>query len=257
MSVYSGLMTTTSEIQGIFDGVSFERVQPDDPAEDHLRDFQFALDNTVFADETVLPALEPVFDIRAMSTPANAFVIHHLVSMMDPEHCYVNIGTWHGFSFFSGCSVRDRWSIGVDNFSEFGGPREEFLASYQESFEHERTRFFDMDYRDFFANEMAAIDRKIGLYFYDGAHDYAAQYDALKEAEPFLADNAVILVDDTNLRSARKATLNWITERHPEYVITFDTLTAHEGHPTYWNGLMIFQLEGRNVLAKSQTRRAA
>lgn len=246
-------MTTSTDIHRVLETVRFRLVQPEEPT-DRLRDFDFALANTIISDESALVALESVFRVRAMSTPANAFVINRLVTLMDPEDCYLNIGTWRGFSFFAGCSVPDRWSIGVDDFSQFGGPREDFMKVYNADFQHARTLFFDMDYRKFFASEMTALKRKVGLYFYDGAHDYTSQYRALEVAEPFLAENALIVVDDTNHAPARQATLTWIAERHPQYVVACDALTAHKGHPTFWNGLLIAQRRPERRLAEPSIR---
>lgn len=53
----------------------------------------------------------------------------------------------------------------------------------------------------------------IGLYFLDGAHDYANQYRILVLADPFLAPGALILVDDTNFEAPRQATLDFLRAR--------------------------------------------
>ena len=43
----------------------------------------------------------------------------------------MNVGVWHGFSLLAAIAGNDdKVCVGVDNFSEFGGPRDEFLRRF-------------------------------------------------------------------------------------------------------------------------------
>ena len=195
--------------------------------------------NTYFTggDAEVRARLAPLLQIESMSTIANAHLINRIVAGMDDDEVYLNIGCWQGYSFCAGVIERDRHSIGVDNFSQFGGPRERFMRNYR-ALAHDRSQFHEMDYEEFLRTR---LDRKVGFYFYDGEHSYANQKKALDLIQPFLSDNAVILVDDTNWPDAREATLDFMRENHPFYELLIDCRTAGNGHPTFWNGLMILQ----------------
>jgi hypothetical protein len=192
-------------------------------------------------DARLREALNPLLPIKRMSRLANAAVLNTAVREMDPARAFVNVGVWNGFTFLAAMAGNDeRTCIGVDNFSEFGGPKEQFL----ERFVARRTpghRFFDQDYVDFFA---AGLDRPLGVYLYDGEHSYENQYRGLMIADPFYADDAIVLVDDTNLDRAREATLQFTRDSRLEWEVVFERRTAAGRHPTLWNGLMILQAGG-------------
>jgi Methyltransferase domain len=190
------------------------------------------------ADAQLRSALDPLLPIRRMSRLANAAVLNTAVREMDPAHAFVNVGVWNGFTFLAAMAANEeRACLGVDNFSEFGGPKDDFL----ERFVARRTpshRFFDQDYVDFFA---AGLDRPLGVYLYDGEHSYENQYRGLMVADPFYADDAVVVVDDTNLDRAHEATLKFAEDSRLDWEVVFDRKTASMRHPTLWNGLMILQ----------------
>ena len=137
--------------------------------------------------------LAPLQDVKSMSTLANAYLIHEITRFLENDEVYLNIGVWQGFTFFAGVLNRQATSIGVDNFSEFGAPREKFLANFAH-LRHPKAFFWDVDYKEYFAT--MHNERKIGSYFYDGAHDYNNQMTALTLPEPYFAENVIILVDD-------------------------------------------------------------
>jgi hypothetical protein len=127
--------------------------------------------------------------------------------------------------------------MGVDNFSEFLGPRDRFLERY-EATRGPAHRFFDMDYRDYFEN---VHDGPIGVYLYDGDHSYENQMRGLEAAEPYFAEDCVLVVDDTNRVEPRQATLDFVAQRAGEYHVLADISTASDNHPTFWNGLLVIR----------------
>lgn len=177
-------------------------------------------------------------NIPRMSTFAIGAIINRTVSGMDEETCFVNVGVWNGFTLLSGMVGNpNKVCIGVDNFSEFGGPKEEFLQRFGEH-KSEAHHFHDIDYRDYFTKIHKG---QIGFYIYDGNHSYENQMMGLKLAEPFFAKNCVVLVDDTNGIDPRQATLDFINHNQNRYDILLDVKTRDNKHPTFWNGIMIFR----------------
>jgi len=151
---------------------------------------------------------------------------------------FVNVGVWNGFTLLSGMTENpDKLCIGVDNFSEYGGPKEQFLRRFNEH-KSANHHFYDIDYRKYFTDVHAG---KIGFYIYDGNHCYEHQMMGLKLAEPFFAKNCVVLVDDANDFGPRQATLDFINHSGNKYEILLDAKTRDNGHPTFWNGIMIFR----------------
>jgi hypothetical protein len=230
-------------------GIRFRAIQPLAPLSRAQATLRARLDRTPLPLDVCITSLPqrgvqlrrrllPVCQVPRMSTFAVASIINDAVSRLSPGSAFVNVGVWNGFTLLSGMAGNaGRACIGVDNFSEFGGPREAFLARF------ERARaaghsFYDMDYRDYFARQH---DAPIGVYLYDGEHSYEQQLAGLELAEPFFARDCIILVDDINAEQPRQATADFLAARPGRYRVLLDQQTSANGHPTFWNGLMVIQ----------------
>ncbi|MDQ7035634.1 MAG: class I SAM-dependent methyltransferase [Anaerolineae bacterium] len=173
-----------------------------------------------------------------MSTYAMAAIINEAVRRIAPDTAFVNIGVWHGFTFLSGLIGNgDKHCIGIDNFSEYGGPKEAFYKRF-EKYSSSSHDFYEMDYIDYFAT---LHETPIGFFIYDGNHSYENQCQALTLAEPFFADDCIIMVDDTNYEAVRRANEDFIKHSPHNYEILFDQPTYCNHHPTFWNGVTIIR----------------
>jgi Methyltransferase domain/Glycosyl transferase family 2 len=187
-------------------------------------------------------ALRDLCEVQRMSTLAIGGLINHAVAHMPEDRAYVNVGVWHGFTFLAGMLGNPRRAcVGIDNFSDFGGPRERFMGRFEE-LKGPAHAFYEMDYREYFEQ----LHREpIGVYLYDGNHEYENQQRGLEIAEPYFADGCIVLVDDTNWQPPRDATIDFVAESEREYELLLDCTTPDHPHPTFWNGLMVFQVTGR------------
>lgn len=182
--------------------------------------------------------LRQLLNIPRMSTFALATMMSKGVAQMADDESFVNVGVWNGFSFLAGMiNNPNKTCIGVDNFSQFGGPKDAFLKRFEKYRSH-RHAFHDMDYKEYFSKTHKG---KIGFYNYDGEHSYENQLEGLRAAEPFFSDRCLIFVDDTNFEEPRRANLDFIAKSANKYEIILDRHTCKNGHPTYWNGVMIMQ----------------
>ena len=210
---------------------SMRRMPPILPAETAPLD----LLNTCVKIATKLPVTHSLHQMPRMATIAISVVINELVASMPPGSAFVNVGVWNGYTFFSGLiGNENQICIGIDDFSEFGGPQHRFRQRFRQ-YRHPNCRFHAIDYRTYFAERHQG---HIGLYLYDGAHDYQNQFDALQLGHRFIAPGGIILVDDTNWPEPRKATQDFLQQHRDQYRLVFDVETAENGHPTFWNGLM-------------------
>lgn len=179
-------------------------------------------------------------NIQKMSTFANGAIINKIVKEMSIDECFLNVGLWCGFTFFSGIiGNENKKCIGIDNFSEFSTgdfPKSIFMSEFDKI--KNNNEFYEMDYKKYLTE---SHKQKIGFYIYDGEHDYYNQYQGLKYAEPFFSDNCIILVDDTNLEHVKEANLKFISDSKYDYKMIANIDTKHNMHPTFWNGIMIFQ----------------
>lgn len=192
-------------------------------------------------DKNIAKVLYPLCKIPRMSTLAIGAAINYGVSLM--QGCdYVNIGVWNGFSFLAGMITNeDKKCIGVDNFSKFGGPEEQFRMRF-ENLRSPNHTFFNMDYVEFLQSHYQG---SIGFYAYDGPHSYEHQLKALQIAEPFFSEDCIVMVDDTNWSAPRQATEDFIKQSQHQYEILLDVRTRYRYHPTFWNGIMVLRRKGQ------------
>lgn len=179
--------------------------------------------------------------LPAFSAVPIVALLHLAVGAMPSDRVYLNIGVWQGYSFFAAfLEQADKLGIGVDNFSEFGTPQARFYRDFKRFAHAPQQRFYEMDYQDYFAR---VHREQIGVYFFDGPHTYLDQLQALELADPHLAAGALILIDDFNQAEVRQASQDFLRD-HSDYAVLAALPTAHNGHPTFWNGLLILQRSG-------------
>lgn len=228
--------------------ISFNEIDPLLPLK---MDIPSDIRNILELENTILPydyeqlssRFKHLQSVPRMSTFAIFAIINHLVSSMPYNLSYVNVGVWHGFSLLSGMVGNpNKKCIGIDNFSQFGGPREEFMSRFN-NLQTNVHEFYDMDYKLYFSSIEDGTKQplSIGLYFYDGAHDYSSQLNGLYLADKYILSGGYILVDDTNWPDPYNATLDFLKGTNGSYQLILDQKTAYNGHPTYWNGLMILR----------------
>ena len=116
-----------------------------------------------------------------------------------------------------------------------------------------------MDYEDALSDLMSQTrNQKIAVYFVDGPHDYRSQLMCLELAKPHLAQNAIILIDDSNYQHVRQANRDFLLI-NPEFKLLFQAYT--KCHPVnmnasdlkdaragWWNGINIIVRDARNEL---------
>ena len=232
------------DYKSFISGISFTFIQPFDSGVGLFTNLM--IPSTVDIRNTNLPcndketkeALSEICTVPRMSTFAIGAIINLIVKNLSLDRAFVNVGVWHGFSFLCGLvNNPDKKCIGIDNFSEFGGPREEFLNRFKnhKSINHE---FYDMDYLEYFSKIHKGM---IGFYIYDGNHSKENQIKGLKAAEPFFADNCLILIDDINWPEPEEGTNEFIAQSRYSYKVIAEQRTSHNCHPTYWNGIKLLQ----------------
>jgi hypothetical protein len=76
--------------------------------------------------------------------------------------------------------------------------------------------------------------RNVGVYYYDAAHDYESQGRALELIEPFLAREALLVVDDSDWDEVRRATAHYLAGQ-PKARLLFDI----PGEDGWWEGVQV------------------
>lgn len=231
-------------IKEFVQGITFKEMQPMTvPLPDEYARLDFEANNVTFPfDDEILRY--KLFNLKRVVTNkfctfAIAGIINKAVELMPEGSVYLNIGILFGYSLFAGrFGNNDKVCIGVDNFCE--NSYDEFVSNFK--FLNVPVTLFKQDYKEY----LEKIHKDpIGVYYYDALHDINNQYDALVIAEKYFVDGCVIIVDDTNWHAPIESTMKFLEERPGKYEILLDVKTATNCHPTFWNGLMVFQKKGQ------------
>ena len=178
--------------------------------------------------------------IESMSTYAIGHIINRICKNLSKDQLYLNIGVWKGFSLVSGMINTTCEVIGIDNFSQFEGPKDFFIDNFIK-YKKQNHSFYEEDYIIFF-KKFEKKSKFIDFYFYDGEHSYENQYKNLEIADQFLKKNSIILIDDINFDDVYNGTLDFINKTKSKYEILKEIKTANNNcHPSYWNGILILR----------------
>lgn len=209
----------------------------------------FARDLSSLYEEWETPRVRPrsglfgqlLRDVPGMTTPNVLQLLNFAVRCLGPGEVYCEVGSYRGATLVGALiGQANGRAVAVDNFSEFDpvGDNQTALATNLARYGlDDMVRFVCRDFEDYLVTERAALP-PVGVYFYDGAHDYRSQLLGLLLAAPALADTALVVVDDANLSDVRAANRDFLAAR-PEARLLLDLPTPENGHPTFWNGLTV------------------
>jgi predicted O-methyltransferase YrrM len=188
--------------------------------------------------------------VRSMSTPGVLQLLNFAVACLEHDEIYAEVGCFQGSTLIGALLGHpNRKARAGDNFSQFdphGENREALRRNLEGLGLSEQVQFHNQDFESFLLG-LRSLPERIGVFFYDGGHDYRSQLLGLLLAAPLLARRALLVVDDANWPAVRQATWDFLAAR-PEARLLFDLPTPGNKHPTFWNGLLVltWDAEGRN-----------
>lgn len=159
--------------------------------------------------ETVVQKQELPFHIALIEGMSGTWYrefINTLVKAIDNPR-YLEIGSWAGSTACSAIYNNQLAITCIDNWSEFGGPKEEFFSNVRKN-SNKNTDFTFIE-SDFRAIDYSAIG-KFNIYLYDGPHEYQDQKDGVCIATNALDDTYILVVDDYNWSKVRNGTQDGI-----------------------------------------------
>lgn len=182
--------------------------------------------------------------VTGITTPNVMQLLNFAVECLDLNEVYCEVGCFQGASLIAALLEHpDRMAYAVDNFSEFDtfGDSFEKLTENLSNFNlSEQVFFCNQDFEEFFC-ELKEIDseEKIGVYFYDAAHDYRSSLMGLLLVKPFLAEQALIVVSNSNWGAVEQANWDFISTNSSPCHLLLD-MTTNKDICKLWNGLQIF-----------------
>lgn len=187
---------------------------------------------------------DPVLKIQGFSSPIVRHFLNNVCSMKNTA--YLEIGCFMGSTFVSaGYGNKDSIleMVGIDNWSEFGGPREEFYKNASLMETGLSWKFFDANC--FTLDITKKFSHPINIYFFDGHHSYEHQKAAFTYYNSIFDDVFIAIVDDWNWAEVRSGTLQAFQDLKYKILYKQEFFTNVWGgtNDDWWNGLLIVVLK--------------
>jgi predicted O-methyltransferase YrrM len=205
-------------------------------------------------------------NLKGMSGKKLIYTLHSLTKLLCGDNViYLEIGVFRGLTLISNSYYNQNvLCYGIDNFSLFDQDKQNIsiINENVNKFNLLNTMIINLDYEvalDALNNYIG--DNKVGVFFVDGAHDYRSQLVPLLRIIPYLAENAVVIIDDANYPHVRQATNDFLKSNH-DFALLFEAYTTK--HPSnmnkneefesldgWWNGVNILIKDQKNLIKRN------
>lgn len=190
-------------------------------------------------------------EIKEMEGMSGIMTRHFYNNLLNIEDArYLEIGTWKGSSVCAAMCENNAKVVCIDNWSEFGGPKEEFLLNFNKFKGDNDACFVEGDCYQLDLSNFP----KFNMYMYDGNHTVESHFKSLHYYYDFLDDVFIYIVDDWNGKEVREGTekaikdLDFTILYERNIRLTWDN--SHTDYPlatsTWWNGIYVAILKKNN-----------
>ena len=175
----------------------------------------------------------------------NLALLNLAASMLEPGESYVEVGSFRGTSLIAAMVGNDDTDfVAIDDFSMEGASRAE-LEENVRNFALELPTIVEGDAFDAVPSG-ALAGKRVGVYYYDDGHSYEKQLDGLRMIEPWLADRALLIVDDTDWDAVERATRDYV-DGQPKARLLVWIPGKDNGYPAWWEGVKVLAWESDAV----------
>ena len=194
-------------------------------------------------------------EVPGLACENNLALLNLAASMLDDGESYVEIGTYRGTSLIAAMiGNEDADFVAIDDFSFRDASRDQLEANLRR-FRLDVPTIVEAD--AFEAVPSGALaGRRVGVYYYDGGHAYEQQVDALRMIEPWLADRALLIVDDTDWEHVERATRDYV-DQQPRARLLVWIPGKDNGYPAWWEGVKVLAWEAHGDASVEPARAAA
>lgn len=204
----------------------------------YRRQIEYAFDTANRNDSKLIA---PILEMQGMSGRMTRHFYNQLLAMSDAR--YLEIGTWKGSSVCSAMYGNRANIVCIDNWSQYGGPKQEFLQNF--------LRFRGENNALYIEHDCFTLDTtylpSFNIYMYDGDHEHNSHYRALTHFIDHMDDIFIYIVDDWNAAAVRTGTHEAIKSLNLEVLYEREIrLTNDDTHTevnfatlTWWNGIYV------------------
>jgi len=190
-----------------------------------------------------------ILNMEGMTGKKTRHFYNNLLNKDDAR--YLEIGTWKGSSVCSAMCGNKANVTCIDNWSEFDGPKDEFLKNFNKYKGENNANFIEQDCYKVDISQLS----KFNIYMYDGNHTHDSHYKALIHYFNCLDDIFVFIVDDWNWIDVRNGTYDSIKKLNLsvlyEKEIRLTDNNSHTAEPiareTWWNGIYVAVLQKQST----------
>lgn len=188
-----------------------------------------------------------ILNMEGMSGKKTRHLYNNICSLEGAN--YLEIGTWKGSSFVSAIHNNNLNSLAVDNWSEFGGPKREFLDNVKRLCPNQNFNFLEKDSFEIQKTDIEPFFNSVDIYLYDGCHKYESHKKAITHFQQFLSKFSIIIIDDwrndNNWERVQRGTFDGFKESNLVIHKKIEVITYQEGTGPmeYWNGFGLFVCE--------------
>jgi predicted O-methyltransferase YrrM len=185
----------------------------------------------------------PIVEQLQNLTSENVLALLNLAaSCLGQDEAYVEVGVLYGASLIATTlGNEDKRIVGIDNFSLWEGSADKVEENF-ERFRLSKPELLEGDVFELVPG--GALDgTPIGVWYYDASHEYEAQIEGLRVAEPFLVHGALVIVDDTDWERVDRAMDDYLAAQ-PRARRILELDGKDRGSPQWWEGMQVFVWEG-------------
>jgi len=170
-----------------------------------------------------------ILAMEGMSGRKYRYFINNLISRIE-NPAYLEVGSWMGSTACAAIHGNALTITCIDNWSLFGGPKDEFLKNISNTFNpNVNFKFIESDFRKIDFSQLGTI---FNVYLFDGPHEERDQFDGIIVAQPALTDTYILIVDDWNWPDVRNGTLSALTKLNSKILSSIEILTNQNNvHP--------------------------
>jgi predicted O-methyltransferase YrrM len=188
-------------------------------------------------DERFAAVLE---EVPGLARPNNLALLNLAARCVAPDETYVEVGAFRGSSLIGALLDNDGVEcVAIDDFSHSGASRDELERNLARFGVDGRVTILEGDAFELLPGG-ALAGRRVGVYYYDAAHTYEQQLDGLLLAEPYLVEDALLIVDDTDWDFVDAAVRDYRTQR-PNVASLVRIVGKDKGQPWWWEGVEVME----------------
>jgi predicted O-methyltransferase YrrM len=186
-------------------------------------------------------------EVPGLSSLGKLALLRLAARHLGPGEAYLEVGSWMGLSIIAAMLGNEEAPFfAIESFDGYGVRGREAREALRRNVETwvgpDRLRLLEGDFVALLRRP-GLLPYPVGVYFYDADHSPLGQYLALALAEPHLADEAIVIVDDTASAAVARA-----TDRYVEGRDAYELLADLPGSPAggrWWNGLRVYAFRRR------------